>query len=414
MKSLILVGDGIADYPLPELGGRTPLEVASTPHMDWLARRGRCGRLITIPSGMSTGSAVANLTILGYDPQIYFQGRGVLEAASMGIKLNLEDVVFRCNTICVENSQIKNHSGGHITTQEAAKLVRTIDRELGSDHIKFYPGVSYRHLLVLKGEKFSANVECTPPHDVPGTPIERVLVRAKEDAKSKETARLLNKLILDSARVLEQHPVNVKRKREGKDMANMIWPWSPGKKPVMKTFQERFRIRGAVISAVNLIKGLGVYAGFDTIRVKGATGLYNTNYEGKADASLVALKKYDLVLVHVEASDEAGHEGDVNLKIKTIEYFDQRLVGRILDGISKKVRIALLPDHPTPIAVGTHVADPVPFLIYDPEKMGDEVDEFNESSCGRGSLGLLEGDSFIKKVLGKENQVITSNENSRQ
>ena len=403
----------MADYPLPELAGKTPLEVASTPHMDWLARRGRCGRLITIPEGMSTGSAVANLSILGYDPRIYFQGRGVLEAASMGINLNLEEVVFRCNTICVENNRIKNHSGGHITTQEAAELVKTVDRELGSDCIKFYPGISYRHLLILKGEKFSANVECTPPHDVPGTPIDRVLVRAK-DAESEETAQLLNKLILDSPRILEQHPVNVKRKGEGKDMANMIWPWSPGKKPVMKTFQERFGIKGAVISAVNLIKGLGVYAGFDIMRVKGATGLHNTNYEGKADASLVALTKYDLVLVHVEASDEAGHEGDVNLKIKTIEYFDHRLVGRVLDGICEKVRIALLPDHPTPIAVRTHVTDPVPFLIYDPGKTPDEVEQFNESSCRRGSLGLLEGDSFIKKVLGKENQVITSNENSRR
>jgi 2,3-bisphosphoglycerate-independent phosphoglycerate mutase len=404
MKSIIFVGDGMADYPLPELGGKTPLEVARTPWMDWLARRGRCGRLITIPEGMSTGSAVANLSILGYNPRIHFQGRGVLEAAGMGINLNLEDVVFRCNTICVENNKIKNHSGGHITTPEAAELMKTIDQELGNDHIRFYPGVSYRHLLVLKGEKFSANIECTPPHDVLGSPIDRVLVRAK-DAASEKTAQLLNKLILDSASILEQHPVNVKRKDEGKDMANMIWPWSPGKKSVIKTFQERFGIKGAVISAVNLIKGLGIYAGFDAIRVKGATGLYNTNYEGKADASLAALAQYDLVFVHVEASDEAGHEGNVNLKIKTIEYFDQRLVGRVLRGIHEKVRIALLPDHLTPIAIRTHVADPVPFLIYDPEKMGDEVEQFNESSCSRGSLGLLQGDSFIKKILGIENQV---------
>ncbi len=403
----------MADYPVPELGGKTPLEVASTPHMDWLAQKGRCGRLITIPEGMPTGSAVANLTILGYDPRIYFRGRGVLEAASMGIRLNLEDVVFRCNTICVENNRIKNHSGGHITTQEAAELVRTIDGELGNSYIKFYPGVSYRHLLVLKGRRYSAKVECTPPHDVPGTPIERVLVKAK-DAQSEETAELLNKLILDSPSILEQHPVNVKRKGEGKDVANMIWPWSPGKKPVMRTFQERFGIRGAVVSAVNLIKGLGVYAGFDIIRVKGATGLYDTNYEGKADAALEALKKYELVLVHVEASDEAGHEGDVNLKIKTIEYFDQRLVSRVLDEVHEKVRIAVLPDHPTPITAKTHVADPVPFLIYDPEKKADEVEHFTESSCSRGSLGLLKGDSFIKKVLDKEDHEVTSNENSRQ
>jgi len=398
MKYILFLGDGMADYPLEELGGKTPLQTADTPNMDKLARKGKCGKLITIPPGMPTGSAVANLSILGYDPRIYFQGRGVLEAASMGIELDLEDVAFRCNTICIENNRIKNHSAGHISSEEAVELIKTIDDKLGTEYIRFYPGVSYRHLLVLKGEKFSANVKCTPPHDVMGISVLEVLVKAK-DKEAKETANLLNKVILDSKEILEKHPVNLTRAKQGKDKANMIWPWSPGKKPHMRKFLERFGVRGAVISAVDLIRGLGIYAGFDVIEVEGATGLYNTNYEGKAKACLEALKKYDLVWVHVEASDEASHQGDIDLKIKTIEYFDKRLVGRVLNKIGENVRIALLPDHLTPVKVRTHVAEAVPFLIYAPGKETDKVDRFDELSCSKGSLGLLEGDDFIKIFL---------------
>ena len=400
MKYILFLGDGMADYPLEELGGKTPLQAADTPNMDKLARKGKCGRLITIPRGMPAGSAVANLSILGYAPHIYFRGRGVLEAASMGVKLAPEDVAFRCNTICVEDNKIKNHSAGHITREEAVELIKTIDDKLGRNCIKFYPGVSYRHLLVLKGEKFSDDVACTPPHDVIGVPITEVLPRAK-NRKAEETANTLNKIIFDSQDILEGHPVNLAREKEGKDKANMLWPWSPGKRPGMRRFQERFGIRGAVISAVDLIRGLGIYAGFDVIEVEGATGLYNTNYEGKAKACLEALKNYDLVWVHVEASDEASHQGDIDLKIKTIEYFDKRLVGRVLNEISENICIALLPDHLTPVKVRTHVAEPVPLLIYDPEKEADKVDCFNELSCVKGSLGLLEGDDFIKIFLRK-------------
>lgn len=390
----------MADYPLEELDGRTPLQVADTPNMDELAKKGSCGKLRTIPQGMPSGSAVANLSILGYDPRMYFQGRGVLEAASMGIQLRPEDVAFRCNTICVEDDRIKNHSGGHITSQEAAQLIKTIDDILGNEWIKFFPGVSYRHILVLRGNRFSANVECTPPHDVIGAPVAKVLPNAKEK-EAKETAELLRKIILDSRKLLEEHPVNLARQKRDKDRANMLWPWSPGRKPRMRNFLERFGIKGAVISAVDLIKGLGVYAGFDVIKVKGATGLYNTNYEGKAEACLKALRDYDLVWVHVEASDEASHQGDIDLKIKTIEYFDKRLVGKVLANINEEVCIALLSDHLTPIKLKTHIAEVVPFLIYDPEKEGDEVTRFDEFSCAQGSLGLLEGDSFIKLFLGK-------------
>jgi len=401
MKYILAIADGMGDYPLKELGGKTPLQIAKTPNMNKLAKEGRCGRFITIPKGMTPGSAVANMSILGYDPKVSFQGRGVLEAASMGVNLNPEDVALRCNLICVKDNKIKNHSAGHISTQEAAQLIRLVNDKLGSELVKFYPGVSYRHLLVLKDDKFSPNVECTPPHDVLGIDFKKVLVKPKEKGAQK-TASLLNKLIISSQGILKNHPINVERKKQGKDMANMIWPWSPGKKPIMQTFQERFNIKGAVISAVDLIRGLGVYSGFDIIKVEGATGLYNTNYEGKANACVNALKDYDFVYVHVEAPDEASHEGDLKLKIKTIEDFDKRLLGKILNGINKfneDVSIALLPDHLTPIKVRTHVDDPVPFLIYTPGKTPDSIKEFNEFSCRRGGLGLFKGDAFIKKVI---------------
>ena len=398
MKYILFLADGMADYPLDELGHKTPLQVANTPNMDWLARKGKCGRLTTIPRGMSTGSAVANLSVLGYDPRIHFQGRGVLEAASMGVELSPGDVAFRCNSICVEDGRIKNHSAGHISTEEARELIETIKDELGSENITFYSGVSYRHLLVLRGGNFSAGVECTPPHDAPGVSVRRILPRGKEK-EAEKTASLLRKIILDSRDVLEGHPINLTREKEGRDKANMLWPWSPGKKPHMRDFQERFAIKGAVISAVDLIRGLGIYAGFDVIKVKGATGLHDTNYEGKAEACLKALREYDLAWVHVEASDEASHQGDIDLKIKTIEYFDRRLVGRVLEKINENARIAVLPDHLTPIKVRTHVAEAVPFLIYDAGKEADEVGQFDESSCAEGSFGLLQGDGFIKTFL---------------
>lgn len=401
MKYILAIADGMGDYPLKELGGKTPLQIAKTPNMDKLAKEGRCGRFVTIPKGMPTGSAVANMSVLGYDPEVSFQGRGVLEAASMGVNLSQEDVALRCNLICVKDDKIKNHCAGHISSQEAAQLIRVVDDKLGSKQVRFYPGVSYRNLLILKGDNFSANIECTPPHDVLGVDFKKVLVKA-DKGKAQETAYLLNRLILSSRDILGNHPINIEREKQGKDIANMIWPWSPGKRPTMQTFQDRFNIKGAVISAVDLIKGLGVYSGFDVIKVEGATGLYNTNYEGKADACLDALKDYNFVYVHIEAPDEASHEGNLKLKIRTIEDFDRRFLGRALNGVSrfsKGVSVALLPDHLTPIRVRTHVDDPVPFLIYTPGKSPDEVKEFNEFSCQRGSLGLLKGDSFIKEFL---------------
>ena len=392
--------DGAADYPVEELGNKTPLQAANKPNIDSIAKKGKCGLLETVPKDMQPDSAVANMSVLGYDLKKCYQGRGVLEAANIGVKLDADDVALRCNLITIEDNKIKDYSAGHISNEETEQLIRAVDISLGSKEVKFYPGVSYRHLAVLKGDKFSPDVECYPPHDFIGSPVAKVLVKAKS-ADSELTAGVLNKLMLDSKNILEKHPVNIERKKNGKNIANSIWFWSPGRKPEMKTFQELYGIKGAMISAVDLLNGLGRYAGFDVINVKGATGLWDTNYEGKADACVEALKNHDLVYVHVEAPDEAGHSGDAKLKVKTIEDFDKRLVGRVLDKIKDDVAIAILPDHMTPVKIKTHVHGAVPFIIYRPDRKGDKVERYDEESCKKGAYGLLKGDEFIKELLNK-------------
>lgn len=400
MKHIIILGDGMADEPIPELGDKTPMEVANTPTMDWLASHGRVGRLKTVPVGYHPGSEVANMSVLGYDLDKTFEGRGSLEAASIGVPLLEGEMAMRCNLICIENGIIKNHSAGHISNEEAAGLIDFLNEQLADDDIRFYQGVSYRHLLKVKyGDK---RIHCTPPHDVPGTPFRDVLIRP-EAAEAQATADLLNGLILRSQELLENHPVNIKRKAEGKDAANSIWPWSPGYRPRMQTLMERFGIdSGVVISAVDLIRGIGVYAGLKPILVEGATGLWNTNYEGKVAAAIAALKDNDFVFLHIEASDEAGHEGDYNLKIKTIENLDSRVCKPILEAVqqmNEPVAIAVLPDHPTPCRIRTHTGEPVPFLIYRPGDHADSVERFSEHSAQQGSYGLLEGEQFINEFL---------------
>jgi len=401
MKYIIILGDGMADIPLESLGNKTPLMVAEKPSIDELATMGKTGSLITIPDDMPPGSEVANLGVLGYDIHEVFEGRAVLEAASMGVSIEENDLALRCNLICIEEGKIKNHSAGHITTEESMVLIDTLQKELGSDRIQFYPGVSYRHLLVIKNGV--NNVKCTPPHDVPGTPYGEVMVRENDTGKHSGTADLLNSLILESQKILEEHPINISRRDEGKDPANSIWMWSPGKKPNMKTFNELFGIKkGAVISAVDLIQGIGVYAGFDVIKVEGATGLHNTNYEGKAKAAVDALKEVDIVYLHIEASDEAGHEGDVPLKIKTIEYLDRRIVKYVWEETAKMdedVAIAIIPDHPTPCALRTHTREAVPFVIYKPGEEGDSVKQYDEFSVREGAYGVLKGNEFIRALL---------------
>jgi len=391
----------MADEPLVEYGGKTPLQMADKPAIDNLAKIGRTGRLKTVPEDMHPGSEIANMSVLGYDVHTVFEGRGVLEAASIGVTLEEGDLALRCNLLTIENENIKNHSAGHISNPEAYELIDFLNQKLGNEMIRFYPGVSYRHLLVIKGGK--KQLICTPPHDVPGKPFRPRLIKS-ESPEAIETAKLLNYLILRSQAFLADHPVNLKRKEAGKEVANSIWPWSPGYKPQMPTLKELFGIeKSAVISAVDLIQGIGVYAGMDVIKVEGATGLYDTNYEGKAKATIVALKDHDLVYLHVEASDEAGHEGDVELKTKTISYLDQRIVKYLVEETNKMtepVTIAVLPDHPTPCATKIHTRDAVPFIIFRPGETPDSAQFYDEFEVAKGSYGVLKGDQFMKALLG--------------
>ncbi len=400
MKYIIILGDGMADEPIASLNNKTCLQAANKPNIDKVAALGRCGLLDTIPEGFAPGSEIANMSVMGYDVPKVFEGRGSLEAASMGVSIDEGEMAMRCNLICIVDGKIKNHSAGHISNEEAEELILFLQKELGNEQVNFFSGVSYRHLLKIKGGK--KQLKCTPPHDVTGTPFAEVMIKA-ETAEAESSADLLNNLILRSQELLENHPVNMKRAAVGKDKANSIWPWSPGYKPEMKTLLELYNLKsGSVISAVDLIRGIGVYAGLKVIEVEGITGLYNTNYEGKAQAAIEALRTDDFVYLHIEASDEAGHEGDVELKIKTIEYLDYRIVKPIFDEVStwsEPVTIAILPDHPTPCAIKTHTNKPVPFIIYRTGETADNVMVYDEFACEKGSYGLLKGMEFMQTLI---------------
>lgn len=401
MKHIIILGDGMADWPVESLGGKTLLQYAHTPYMDMLAAKGRTGMLSTVPDGFHPGSEVANSSILGYDQNEVYEGRGPLEAASMGVELGDDDMAIRCNLICISGDNIKNHSAGHLTTEEADVLIKYLEEHLGTDTVHFYTGIQYRHLLVIKGG--NKHLRCTPPHDVPGKPWRPLLV-TPEKPEAQATADLINDLILKSQTLLAEHPLNKQRVAEGKDPANSIWPWAGGYRPKMVPLTETYPQikRGAVITAVDLIKGIGRYAGLRSIEVEGATGLFDTNYEGKAQAAIEALKTDDFVYLHVEASDEAGHEGNLALKLRTIEDLDRRVVGPIYEAVKdwdEPVAIAVLPDHPTPVAHLTHTSEPVPFLIYTPGVEPDGVKTFDEEACKEGACGLLEKDGFIKELM---------------
>lgn len=401
MKHLIVLADGMADWPCEELGGKTPLQYADTPHFDYLASRGRNGRLKTVPDGFHPGSEVANSSILGYDQHLVFEGRGPLEAASIGVELADDDLALRCNLICIEGELLKSHSCGRLETEEGNILIKYLDEKLGSDRIHFYTGVQYRHLLVVKGG--NKNLLCTPPHDIPGKPFAPYLLR-EGGPEAHETAILLRDLVLRSQDLLKDHPLNIQRMKEGKEPANSIWPWGGGYRPAMTPLTSRFPDieRGAVITAVDLIRGIGRYAGLRVIDVEGATGLYDTNYEGKAQAALEALKTDDFVYLHLEASDEAGHDGSLPLKLKTIRDIDHRLLAPIIDQMNsydEPLCIALLPDHPTPVELRTHTADPIPFCIYYPGIEPDSVQTFDEEACKDGSYGLLQEGDFIVEFM---------------
>ena len=401
MKHIIILGDGMADWKVPSLGNKTLLQYAETPNMNRIARLGRSGLLCTVPEGFHPGSEVANSAILGYDQNKVYEGRGPLEAASIGVELNDDDLAMRCNLICIEEGKIKNHSFGRLETEEADELIRFLQEQLGNEKVHFYTGVQYRHLLVIKGG--NKHLRCTPPHDVPGTPYKECMIKAQVDA-AQETADLLNHLIEESQRLLSVHPLNLKRQSEGRDPANSIWPWGGGYRPAMTPLTVTYpqMKSGAVITAVDLIRGIGHYAGLRVVNVEGATGLYDTNFEGKAQAAIEALRTDDFVYLHVEASDEAGHDGDVQLKLRTIEDLDKRLIGPILNEIEKwdePVAVAVLPDHPTPCEYRTHTADAVPFAIYYPGIEPDSVQTFDEDAAKEGCYGILQGDEFIKEFM---------------
>lgn len=412
MKHIIILGDGMADHAVERLGGKTLLQYANKPYMDMLAKKGRTGRLVTVPDGFHPGSEVANSSIMGYDQNEVYEGRGPLEAASIGYELKPTDLALRCNIINVQDGRIITHNGGNLETEDAKVLIDYLNDTLGKKYpnVKFITGIQYRHLLVV--ENGNKHIDCAPPHDHPNEEWKPLIVKPEEGAveeeghmTASETANLLNQLILESKELLENHPFNVARKERGERMANLIWPWGGGYRPHMLTLSQMYpQIKhGSVISAVDLIRGIGHYAGLRNIIVEGATGLADTNYEGKAQAAIQALKEGDdFVYVHVEASDEAGHDGDLELKLKTIENLDQRLIKPIYDELSKwnePVCFAILPDHPTPVEVRTHVKEPVPFIIYYPGIEPDEVETYDEVSCVRGYYGLLQLQEFMNTFM---------------
>ncbi len=414
VKRIIILGDGMADHPVERLGGKTLLQAADKPMMDLLARKGRCGRLITVPEGFPPGSEVANTAILGYDLNKVYEGRGPLEAASIGYEMADDDMAIRCNIITLEDGKIITHNGGNLQTDEASVLIDYLNEHLATDKVRFVCGIQYRHLLIIKGG--SKHIVCNPPHDHPGEQWNKLLVTPEKDAPTepgrmspRETADLINDLILRSQELLAKHPLNIERAKNGQRQANSIWPWSGGYRPSMETIASLFpQVKsGAVISAVDLIKGIGHYAGLRIIEVEGATGLADTNYEGKAAAAIEALKKDDFVFVHVEATDEAGHDGDLDLKLRAINYLDQRLIRPIYEAAAKgefgePVCIAVLPDHPTPVELRIHVNEPVPFLIWHANIEADKVETYDEVACVTGSYGLLKLDEFIKTFMAEQ------------
>ncbi|MBQ2192330.1 MAG: cofactor-independent phosphoglycerate mutase [Prevotella sp.] len=414
MKHIIILGDGMADHAVERLGGKTLLQYADKPVMDRLAHEGRCGRLVTVPDGFPPGSEVANTAILGYDLNQVYEGRGPLEAASIGYEMADDDMAIRCNIITLADGKIITHNGGNLETADADVLIRYLNEHLGSDRVKFITGIQYRHLLVIKGG--SKHIVCAPPHDHPNEPWRPLLVKPENTAccgstaaekgrlSPQETANLLNDLILRSQELLANHPFNIERAKRGERQANSIWPWSGGYRPSMQTISAQYpEVKsGAVISAVDLIRGIGHYAGLRIIEVEGATGLANTNYEGKAQAAIEALQRDDFVFVHVEATDEAGHDGDLELKLRAINYLDQRLIKPIIEAIEQMdedVCVAVLPDHPTPVELRIHVNEPVPFIIWHKGIVADDVQQYDEISCVSGGYGLLRLRQFMNEFM---------------
>lgn len=397
MKYIVLVGDGMADYPINELGNKTPLEVAKIPNMNYIAKNGRVGLTYTVPKGFAPASDVANLSIIGYDPAKYYSGRGPLEAANMGIKLGTDDIAFRCNLVTVDRERMADYSAGHITSGEAATLIRYLDKKLGSDKIKFYPGVSYRHLMIVKDGSLKdalRDTECEPPHDITGMMI-------KDHLPTGGGAKFLIKLMEDSRAILAGHEINHVRIDLKENPADMIWLWGQGVETNMPKFKEKFGVDGSVISAVDLIKGIGKSIGLNVINVPGATGYYDTDYQGKAKYAIDSLKDRDFVFVHVEAPDEAGHNGDLRAKIAAIENFDRFVVGTVLEKFKKQkdFRIMVLPDHNTPVSLRTHTAEPVPFAVFGKGVESNNAEAYNEAAAKATGLAFEHGHELMEYFM---------------
>ena len=391
MKLVVLLGDGMADLPLDALQGKTPLQAAKKPNMDRLAKQGKSGLAQTVPEGFAPGSDVANLSVMGYSPSQHYSGRAPLEAAAMGVALGKADIAFRCNLVTIEDGAMLDYSAGHITTEDSRELIEALQPLMPERRL--YAGVSYRNLLVLKA---GTNAVCTPPHDISDQSVAEHLPRGPD-------SELLRRLMEAARPVLASHPVNKKRISEGKHPANAIWLWGQGPAPTMPSFAEKYGLKGAMISAVDLLKGIGRYAGLQVVDVPGATGNIDTNYEGKVQAALEALKRLDFVYLHVEAPDEMGHEGNTELKVKAIELFDELVVGPVVEGLQKSGedwRVLLLPDHATPISIKTHSRDPVPFTIAGAGVEPDGVESFDEDAAKRGGYGLVEATRLVGMMRG--------------
>lgn len=398
MKYIVVLGDGMADYPLDELGQKTPLEYAKTPTMDELAQKSEIGQVHTIPAGMSPGSDTANLSVLGYDPKKYYTGRSPLEALSIGVPMKDTDIAIRCNIVTVSDEEPEykdkkmiDHSAGEISTEDADVLIQAVQEAFGNEMFHFYTGTSYRHLLIWdKGTV----TELTPPHDILTKTIGQYLPKEK----------LLAAMMEKSYEILNQHPINIAREKAGLHKANSIWFWGAGTKPALDDFTEKTGKRGVMISAVDLLKGIGVGAGLKNIIVDGADGTLETNYEGKAQAAVDALTKdgYDFAYIHVEAPDEMGHQGSVERKIKAIEYLDERVIKVVKEGMDasgEEYRMLVLPDHPTPIIIRTHTSDPVPYMLFDSTNHGSRMWHYNEREAAASGIDMPSGAALMEYFL---------------
>jgi 2,3-bisphosphoglycerate-independent phosphoglycerate mutase len=401
MKYIILVPDGMADYPIRQLSWKTPLMAANAPVIKSLGRGGQMGIFKSLPKGTQAGSDVANMSIMGYDPVSQLTGRGALESAAMDIKLADDEIAFRCNLITVKGDTIRDYSAGYIPTDESSQLILSLKDEFDDDMITFHPGNSFRNILVLGGEGVSDHLGTTPPHDIVGQNFNPYLPSAL-DHSSEMVGKLLRDLMAKTRKVLDKHEVNIGRELGGKNPGNMIWPWSPGYRLDIRPFSEIWGIDGAAVSAVDTVKGLAKSACMEAPDVPGATGFTDTDYEAKANAALDLLRRVDLVYVHVEAIDEMGHSGNVKGKIGAIQDYDSRLASNLIHGLESRgydYRLAVIPDHYTPCSIRTHVRDPTPFVIAQSGR-GSEGSEYNEESAKSGELGILRGDSFLRTLIG--------------